>query len=160
MDGKNPPNLDTMRVCGGFKYTASPTFSAINKTGVDVAIAEPAEDIEGETTEVIDNKGNVINEEEASFVFKTALTADPVGVWAAAGIEYDCDVATLLADINDAAFSTPNELKLYNALIAVGIKNLMVENSTLYPSEVPELAEPLKPTTPSEVQVLNALNAT
>lgn len=136
----------------GKEYTATVTWeqeieeeltvesvSAINKTGVTVNITKLTEDLEGQTIEVKDNNGNVVevkplnlvvNETEATFVFKTALTANPTGVWTIAGMEFDADVYAKVDAINKAN----TELKLYNALTAAGIQNLKVENSAAYNS--------------------------
>lgn len=119
---------------GAFKVE---TVSAITKTGVTLNIKKLDKDVEGATITVKDNNGNivevtplnlVINETVANFKFKTPLTSEPTGVWTIEGISYDTDVAAQLDEINSAN----TELKLYNALTAAGIKNLVVKNSSAY----------------------------
>lgn len=123
--------------------------TSINKTGVKVAITKLAADLEGATIEVKDNNGNVVevkplnlvvNETEATFEFKTALTADPTGVWTIAGISFDADAYAKLEKINDAN----TELALYNALTAAGIANLKVENAPAYITEKNKKTEAFK----------------
>lgn len=113
------------------------SVSSISKTGVTVAITKLTEDLEGKTIEVKDNTGKVvevnplnlvINEVEATFVFKTALAADPTGVWTIADISFDADAYAKVDKVNKAT----TELALYNALTAAGIANLKVENSAAY----------------------------
>ena len=121
------------------------SVSAINGTGVNVKIEKLTEDLEGQTIEVIDNNGNVvevkplnlvIGETEGNFKFKTPLTTDPTGVWTVAGIKFDCDVAAQLKAINKA---DNTELELWNALKTAGIENLEVANSNAYyEAEKPE----------------------
>lgn len=121
------------------------SVSAINATGVNVKIEKLTEDLEGQTIEVIDNNGNVvevkplnlvIGETEGNFKFKTPLTTDPTGVWTVAGIKFDCDVAAQLKAINKA---DNTELELWNALKTAGIENLEVANSNAYyEAEKPE----------------------
>ncbi|ARD48848.1 hypothetical protein [Sporosarcina sp. P33] len=108
---------------------------AITTTAVDVAITAPEEDVLGATVEVKDGSGNVVEvnpvdisagDTVASFTFKTAVDADAlVGVWTVDGKEYNFDAINLLTDITEAATANPfNELALYNALEAAGIKNV------------------------------------
>lgn len=133
-DPSQDPDLNPVTPPGELKVES---VSAINKTGVTVAITKLTEDLEGKTIEVKDNTGKVvevnplnlvINETEATFVFKTALTADPTGVWTIEGISFDTDAFAKVDKINKAT----TELALYNSLTAAGIANLKVENSAAY----------------------------
>ncbi|WP_400162292.1 hypothetical protein ACAF76_001570 [Brevibacillus sp. TJ4] len=123
--------------------------TSISKAGVTVAITKLAADLEGATIEVKDNNGNVVevkplnlvvNETVATFEFKTALTADPTGVWTVAGISFDADAYAKLEKINAANA----ELALYNALTEAGIANLKVENAPAYIAEKLDKTEAFK----------------
>jgi len=98
------------------------SVSAINKQGVTVKFPALTEASTEVTVKVEDDKGNVVEvnpvavldvgETVATFTFKAALTADPVGIWKVNGVEFDANAQAAVAAVNAAT----NQVQLLAAL--------------------------------------------
>ncbi|ARF14901.1 hypothetical protein [Sporosarcina ureae] len=106
--------------------------SAINANAVTVTFSEVTEAIEDANVVVKDGEGNVVETKpmllaegttQADFEFVTPFPVDHkfTGVWTVNNEKYNFDAINQLADIVDAAVTTPNQIKLQTALDAAGI---------------------------------------
>lgn len=113
------------------------SVSAINKTSVTVNITALTEAKTGATVKVTDNNGNVKavkpldlvkGETVAKFTFVDPLGSDPKGVWTVEGKTIDLDLQAKLDDVYDAT----NQVKLLEALKALGLENVKDANIAFY----------------------------
>lgn len=105
---------------------------AINANAVTVTFPEITTAIEDANVVVKDGEGKVVETKpmllaegttQADFEFVTPFPVDHkfTGVWDVNGKKYNFDAINQLADIVEAAVTTPNQIKLQTALDAAGI---------------------------------------
>ncbi|WP_153730407.1 hypothetical protein [Sporosarcina obsidiansis] len=108
------------------------SVSAINANAVTVTFPEITTAIEDANVVVKDGEGKVVETKpmllaegttQADFEFVTPFPVDHkfTGVWDVNGKKYNFDAINQLADIVEAAVTTPNQIKLQTALDAAGI---------------------------------------
>ena len=120
----------------------SRVFSAITKQNVTIKITALEEALTDVTVIVKDNNGNVVEvqpkavldvgETEATFTFKTALTAEPAGEWTVNGVKFDANAQAAVKAVNEAG----NQVQLLAALKSTYFTGVVDANIAAYATEM------------------------
>lgn len=136
------------------------SVKGINEDYLTVAITAPTEDILGQTVEVKNSAGEIVEvkpldiaagDETADFEFVKAVDkVDLKGVWTVNGIEYDLDIYNKLS----AFLEAKDQIELKNALVDLGIENVNVDNMKKYYEAKGEITKSVDELTVEDIQKL------